>query len=458
MTGFLLLSACVDLKPGSDTQQAQFPWNEKSACEVDPADRELVLVTEGIAQDTRWDCSRHYLLNGLIYVRSGAVLTIDPGTFVLGLRADDARNDDLSGFSGLIVERGARIVADGTETDPIVFTSAGGRDGRTTGDWAGVVLMGNAPINAGTSVFFEGLPQEAANAFGGADPTHDCGTLRYVRIEFAGARLAADREINGLSLSGCGSGTEVDYVQVHFGRDDGLEIFGGTVDVRHIVISRAQDDSLDWDMGWRGRAQFVVIQQDDGDTNDGIEADNLEGVPDALPRSEPLLYNVTLIGNNDAQADQTGVVLRRGTYGVIRNAIIAGFPHAAIDVRGSEAAAGATLEEPRLAVENSFFFDIGGPGGQAYFELEAGESDDDGGFAEDDFFSDEARQNRFGASVDLLDPYNLLSPDFTLRETSDAQSSGSVPPDDGFFDTSAIFSGAMATEDWTANWTAYPSR
>ncbi len=462
------LTACTDLKPSSDRGEDTADSGTTADGGVDGgqprdpiivhpnsvcpalADRERIVVDSEVTGDTTWTCDRIYSIRGLIYVRAPFVLTIEAGTLVLGEQVAGA---DPNG-SGLVIERGARLEASGTAIDPIVFTS--GANGRTRGDWAGVILLGAAPINVGEQTTFEGLdPDDTRHEYGGDDVNHDCGTVRYVRIEFAGRRLSADKEINGLSLAACGSSTAVDFVQVHMGNDDGVELFGGTTDIRHVVITRPRDDGLDWDQGWQGRGQFIIIQQDNDATvgERGIEADNLDGMPNAFPRSFARLSQLTLVGSNADGGGQTGIVLRRGTHAVLQNAIVMGFPAEAVDVQSAESVAGTTLGD--LSIERSIFF-ANGPGGDAHFD--AAETDDDDGFSESDFFQSSDKNNRFGEDPSLGDPFNLTSPDFRPAGSSPAAGAGVSPPRDGFFDVSAQHIGALPADGpaWTDTWTAFP--
>lgn len=424
-------------------------WDPDSECPP-PWEREIVEIFDEISESRTFTCDNIYRLNGLIYVRGGT-LTIERGTWVQGV---PVTNPDEIG-TGLLVTREARIDARGTAIDPIVFSSASPVGEREPGDWAGVVLFGDAPINTGTAeegVVFEGLEDLEQNRYGGDQPTHDCGTLRYVRIEFAGARIVSNKELNGLTVAGCGSDTEIDFVQVHRGLDDALEMFGGSADVRHALLSYSGDDVFDWDQGWTGRVQYVSILQRAG-ADKGIEADNLEESEDAEPRTMPTVYNLSMYG---AGEPTLGVVLRYGSHAIIRNAIISNFGGGALDVRDATSVAGTSSDPLTLLVENTLFYN-NGPGGSVHFEVEVGGEDDDDGFQEAVFFGDAARNNVFDEDPRFVDP-DGASPDLTLGAGSPAGSGGATPPDDGFFDTDATYLGAFDPDgdDWTERWTAYP--
>ena len=240
------------------------------------------------------------------------------------------------------------------------------------------MLLGKGALNvSGGEQQVEGFPAGTPEVMfgGGANPdnTHDCGKLKYVRIEYAGYILSGDNETNGLTIGGCGDKTEIDYVQVHKGSDDGVEIFGGAVNIKHVVISQGLDDSLDWDLGWTGKAQFVVIQQDPGQGNYGFESDSNGSTPKQAPISNPEIFNVTLVGagNGKASKEQGGMLLREGTGGRMANFVITEFKDFVINVAGKETIEHAytvtgdaepyTFElkasgEQQLFLKNSMFF------------------------------------------------------------------------------------------------------
>ncbi len=172
-------------------------------------------ITGSITANTTWRAGNKYVLTGFVYVESGATLTIEPGTIIKG---------DKPTKGSLIVKPGAKIIAVGTQDKPIVFTSNQAAGQRAAGDWGGLVLLGKAPVNK-TPAYVEG---ENVSQFGGTDPADNSGQLKYVRIEFAGIAFETDKEINGLTFGGVGSGTQVDYVQVSYSGDDAYEWFGGT--------------------------------------------------------------------------------------------------------------------------------------------------------------------------------------------------------------------------------------
>ncbi len=412
---------------------------------------EPVFVEGEIAADTTWDACDTYVLDGRVYVTGGSTLTIPAGTTILGAPG-------VEGGSALLVTRGSRLVAVGTATAPIVFTSGNPEGERVTGDWAGVALMGSATTNDGACVDdgnaatpecdapgyledrLEGIEvADDRGRYGGTDDASDCGDLQYVRIEFAGAELSPDNELNGLTLGACGSGTTLSHLQIHRGKDDGVEFFGGTASIDHLVVSGPSDDGLDCDEGWRGDAQFVVIHQFGGIGDAAIECDNLGSDEDATPRTNPRLSNVTLVGAGEGRI----AVIREGMRATIRNTVAVGFDGPP-DLRAAEV--DLTTEWPsQLSWEHGYFFEAGA------WPVETGDEDDDGGYDEQAAFEDAARNNDF-----TTDPM-LASESATAPSYLPGVALPGVAP--SFGDTTADFAGAleMGGEDWLAGWTAFPA-
>jgi hypothetical protein len=417
---------------------------------------EVVDVTEDVDGDTTWTADNVYCLNTHIFVRSGT-LTIEAGTEIRGGEG-----------SSLVVTTNARLVAAGTAKAPIVFTSAQADGTRAAGDWGGVVLLGLAPINVegGTNVIegFDAMTEGIE--YGGDDEAHDCGSLEYVRIEFAGFELSEDNELNGLTLGGCGSDTNLDFIQAHLGADDGIEFFGGTASISHAIVTQPDDDGLDWDFGWSGRGQFIIVQLNSLVGNHGFEADNNEDANDAEPRSNPTIWNATLIGSNqepgEAGKTQGGMMLRRGTAGSINNSIVAYFTDWAIDV--ADYSTVLLAESGDLAVQTTFFYDNANDvldGFPAGFDVADGTEDDCEepapkcvGYDEHDLFTSDATNLFEGTEPGLNAPLDLGAPDFAPVEDSPVLAGGDTPPEG--FDIGATYYGAIGDVDWTAGWTAYP--
>lgn len=236
-----------------------------------------------------------YLLKGFAYVKPGFTLTIEPGVVIKG---------DLATKASLIIEPGAKIIAEGTADKPIVFTSNQAKGSRKPGDWGGLILLGKAPVNK-TPAIVEG---ENTTQFGGTDAADNSGILKYVRIEFAGIAFETDKEINGLTFGGVGSGTTVDYVQVSNSGDDAFEWFGGTVNAKHLISYRTLDDDFDTDNGFSGNVQYGLILRDPliadqaGDSN-GFESDNDASGTEALPKTSAKFANVSVFMGEGATID-----------------------------------------------------------------------------------------------------------------------------------------------------------
>ncbi len=387
-----------------------------------------------------------YILNGIVSVPSGSQIQIEEGT-----RIEGSTNQP----SALLVRQGGRIEANGTQANPIVFTSRRPAGQRLPGDWGGVIIIGRSTCNGqgNNDCNVEGLPAPFNNLTYGGNPVitnDDSGTLRYVRIEFAGFELTPTREINGLTLYSVGSGTEIEYVQVHKGSDDGFEFFGGTFDAKYLLATGNQDDSFDFSYGYNGRLQFLITQQDVASGDRGFEVDNNEiqnGSTNFLntPLTDPTVYNITAVGRIPAAAglDNTGLKLRRGAGGSYNNLIIGGY--------------------------RSFFLDVDD---QATFDnCDSGDLSIRGGIgalsgispiAPGTPLSCVAAASFSSSNPRLVNPISRTNPDFRPRNTSLVTSSRLVqtPPNDGFF-TPVNFVGALEpnvgpSQAWTFGWTAYP--
>ncbi|MGN6103839.1 MAG: hypothetical protein ACTHU0_01930 [Kofleriaceae bacterium] len=404
----------------------------------------LVDVPAGdLSGDIVWESKNVYTLKGYVFV-TGGTLTIEAGTVIKG-----------DNGSALTITKNAKLNAVGTAEKPIVFTSS--KANAEPGDWGGVVMLGKASINvAGGTNAIEGFPTTFGDRiqYGGTDNAHDCGKLKYARIEYAGFLLAPGNELNGLTLGGCGSATEIDYVQSHLGQDDGIEVFGGTVNLKHLVITQPDDDGLDWDLGWTGRAQYVIIQQKAGRGDKGIEADNHPNSFDATPRSAPEIWNATIIGGDGPIADhkQGGMHLRRGTAGKINNTIVAYFNQFGIDIDGAQSVAQFGTG---LTIKNTYFVKSTGSTSvwPAGFDVSGTPPvENDGGFDELVRIGQDAT-NRMDIDVKLADPKNLTAPNWKPQAGSPVLT---CPPPPAPFDTTATFCGAIGATDWTAGWTKFP--
>lgn len=281
-----------------------------------------------------------YKLRGLVYVTNGAILTIEPGTKIVG----EAGTSDKG---ALIITRSCKIIADGTADKPIVFTSEAATPQR--GDWAGLVILGNAPTNSsfnGTQGLGEieggvnnsdGLGLYGTPATQAQNPADNSGVLRYVRVEYAGFAFLPDKEINGITFGGVGSGTIVDNVQVSYANDDSFEWFGGTVNCSHLISFRTLDDDFDTDNGFSGKVQFGIALRDssvaDISKSESFESDNDANGSALLPQTAAVFSNMTVMGPKATLANTGnnlfvwGAQIRRNSTISIFNSIIMGYPN-----------------------------------------------------------------------------------------------------------------------------------
>ena len=398
-------------------------------------------IDSDITTDTVWEAGTRYVLEDKVFVEN-AQLTIEPGVIVQG-----------EAGSALIVTSGAKLFARGSRNEPVVFTSAKPEGERARGDWGGVVLLGKAPVNEPDAAI-EGVPEtDLRGRFGGSDSDHSCGVLQYTRIEFAGFEVYKNNELNGLTLGGCGANTIVQNVQVHRALDDGIEMFGGTVDLKNIVVTGAADDSIDWDWGWTGRVQFAVIQQHQDVGDNAFEGDNNGSDHSARPRSEPTFYNVTLYGSGRSAKEHRAILLREGSGGHFHNMVIDSFAIEALDTRDEVT---ALIGMNALTFSHNLLSNNGSLGNLAVAEET---DDDDFGFNEEAWIRTPSMFNKVQVESGLhASVRSESSPQFRPRgmlRTMKAKR----PPKSEFFDESAAYQGAInprATSAWLDDWTAFP--
>jgi len=321
-----------------------------------------ITVSSDITTNTTWASGSVVLLQNKVYVTNGATLTIEPGVIIRGDQATGAT---------LIISRGSKINAQGTLTNPIVFTSNQASGSRNLGDWGGVVILGNARNNqpGGVAVIEGGLDPIKAE-FGGTDDNDNSGVFSFVRIEFAGIPFQVDKEINGLTMGSVGSATKIDHVQCSFINDDAFEWFGGTVNAKYLVAFRSLDDDFDTDFGYRGNVQFGLIVRDPNiadqsasSTSEGFESDNDATGTNATPYTAPVFSNITLIGpyrgstgNAIDPKFRRALRLRRNTYTSVFNSIFTDFP-TGLHIDGSAAIANALTDSLRF--ENNLLAGMG---------------------------------------------------------------------------------------------------
>lgn len=294
---------------------------------------ENLILSGKITSNLTLKANKIYKLRGLVYVTNGATLTIEPGTKIVG-------EADKNG--ALIITKGSKIMAEGTAANPIIFTSE--KPSPKRGDWAGVVILGNAPTNAsfggqnGVGEIEGGINNsEGLGLYGGNNAADNSGVLKYVRIEYAGYAFLPDKEINGLTFGGVGNGTTVDYVEVAYANDDSFEWFGGTVNCSHLISYKGLDDDFDTDNGFSGNIQFGIAVRDpqvaDVSGSNAFESDNDANGSSLTPQTSATFSNMTIIGpiNSSApgsinQLFQNALQIRRNSSISVFNSVFTGFP------------------------------------------------------------------------------------------------------------------------------------
>lgn len=312
-------------------------------------------IQDSIATDTHWTCDQQYLLKGYVYVTAGHTLTIDAGVIVRG---------DKDSKGALIVERGAKIRIMGTASNPVIFTSNQPAGSRSYGDWGGVILCGQAPVNwAAGQAQVEGGPR---SFYGGVDPHDNSGEIHYCRIEFGGVAFTPNNEVNALTLCGVGDATQLDHIMVAYTGDDGYEWFGGTVNAKYLVSYASWDDDFDTDCGFTGKVQFGAIIRDayaaDQSGSKGWESDSyLSGTVsglsgDTTKATKCIFSNITAIGplvnpgtNSIDPQYVSGAHIRRGSGISILNSVIGGWPCGVL-VDESSASYGSTVANIGLGI------------------------------------------------------------------------------------------------------------
>ena len=406
-----------------------------------------------ITADRTISAANKNFLKGFVYVKSGATLTIEAGSVIKGISVASGER-----AASLIIEPGAKIIAEGTVDKPIVFTSDKEPGKRVTGDWGGLIICGNARVNRTNQPTIEGGPgthygNTTSDEFNG----ESSGKLKYVRIEFAGYPLEPDKEINGLTFGGVGSGTEVEFVQVSYSNDDSYEWFGGTVNAKHLIAYKGWDDDFDTDYGYTGKLQFLlsVRDKDIADTSDsnGFESDNDGDGSTNTPFTKPVFSIVTLIGpfygkvSDRTQAEveaktadaangakggkyQAAMHLRRNSSLNVYNSVFTGWPYGlrATDKKGQA--------NDGIAIENVIFAGMW----KNFYEDEK---------VSENFF------NRAGNNTILENTRQIIAKDGDYSSVvADAVKGADFSKlADSFFEK-VTYKGAFdGTNDWTEGWT-----
>jgi hypothetical protein len=408
---------------------------------VVPTDPNSNVIT-GVISSSKFYAKGKWILKGYVYVVDGATVTFEAGCVVVS---------DVAEKGALIIERGAKIIAQGTSTNPIVFTSGKAIGSRAPGDWGGIILLGKAPTNRplDPAPIIEG---GVGRQYGGTDPFDESGVLRFVRIEYAGIAAEPGSEINGLTCGGVGSGTIIENVMVSFGNDDAFEFFGGTVNAKNLIALATADDDFDFDFGYSGKIQFAVAMRkpdfvDAGDAGNGVECDNDASGSNATPITRPQMSNFTIVGPNDATGTAANhnfsMRWRRRTQFIVRNSIFIGHPDAGFSMESD-----GTLNDYMNNV-SEFRNNLVHASTNVYRSSNAN-------IASAAQIQTKAQNEgcitlATSAAADLTNPFYSITPNFLPKTGSPALSGASFTGMNSFF-TPTTFRGAMGTTNWTTGW------
>jgi hypothetical protein len=442
-----------------------------SACKKDDDDPivtdDSIKLTGNLATQTL-SKGKKYLLEGQVFVRTGQVLTVEPGAVIYG----DKRTKGT-----LIIDKGGRIVANGTANEPIVFTSNQEAGVRDRGDWGGLVILGSANTNQ-PDPSIEGITPAVvfgtlnSNQFDG----ESSGSLKYVRVEFAGIELTPNNETNSITMGGVGRGTEMEYVMVSFGGDDGFEWFGGTVNGKYLVSFCTWDDDFDVDFGWSGNVQYGLAVRypsfADQSQSNGFETDNGPNDNDVQPYTDGVFSNITVIGPIKAGTSTSNanyahaIDLRRRTSLSIFNSVFAGFPRG---VRMNQPSVLAQYQGGNGVLENNLLLGTNnatnynaGTGvtvGDVQTFWEASNTTVDGP-------ADDTKHAAAGINVDWFFGSRVAeqypsNPSFVV--TAGTSTTGAAftnakfaqPLRNAFFTKTGSFIGAFGATDWTDGWAEF---
>ena len=338
-----------------------------------------IIDVQGVIEgNVTWTKDKIYRLKGYVRVGEEAVsgtitkkgqLTIQAGTIIIGDKATKGT---------LIVQRESKLIAEGTASEPIIFTSAEGIGSRSPGDWGGVVICGKAPNNLTGVAELEGGYK---GFHGGTVADDNSGSLKYVRIEYAGIPLNPNQEINSLTMGSVGSGTKIEYIMASFGLDDSFEWFGGTVNCKYLVAYKGTDDDFDMDNGYSGTVQFGLGYRDgnlaDVSGSNGFEIDNDAAGSNLAPFTSATLANFSIIGAKGKSSDyldanfQNGAQLRRNAKVKIYNTFITGYP-AGLYIDSQRGAAKTNAANGELIVKNVVIAGTTGWGTTGFTSLNSG--------------------------------------------------------------------------------------
>lgn len=419
-------------------------------------------LTGTITSDLSLDASKSYLVDGQVYVKNNASLTIPAGTTLMFSKKDDAAVK-----SSLIISQGSKININGTADKPVVFTSAAAS--KAPGDWGALVILGKAATNTGTG-HAEGLAQTDDTKYGGSANDDNSGVITYLRLEYAGG-INADAEdewkvdkVSGLVLESVGSGTTVNHVMVSHSADDGYQFVGGTVNATHLIAFNNGDDDFDFDLGYTGKLQYLISYRTKLNSKHALRANAFESYNDEVPTlnaplTRPVVSNMTIIGPSGMKTDDNhlnqGVYIRKGTRFVIQNSIVAEYPMGALMV--------CNKTRPVLLNNTGSLFKyniVHSDSASRTFSWDK----DYAVFGDDElktFALNDVNHNSMvenSADIKLKTLYSDNAPDFTPAEGSAALTGANFDGADysSFFET-VTYRGAVGASNWTAagNWVVW---
>ena len=312
--------------------------NEGLVPPVNPVNK-IETLPATIGADLTLNSNTDYIINGQVYVKNNATLTIPAGITV-----SVSKNEARTNKSVLIITKGSKLIINGTRDKPVIFTSAA--TAKASGDWGGIMLLGKAPINvpAGKENL-AGLPVSTDTEYGGSMPNDNSGSINFLRMEYCGGinhenedEWALDKA-SGLVLAAVGSGTKLDNIMVEHSRDDAFQFVGGTVNATHLIGFNNGDDDFDFDHGYTGKLQFLISYRSQLTSTHAIRANGMESYNDEVPTTnppltKPIISNMTIIGPQGSEAFKTdlnqGVYIRKGTRFIMQNSIIAEYPQGAL--------------------------------------------------------------------------------------------------------------------------------
>lgn len=396
----------------------------------------VVEVTGTLPNQEVWSSDKEYILSGTV-VFSGSELIIEPGTIVKGKPG-----------SALIIAKGSKLNAVGTQEAPIVFSSIKSEGKRARGDWSGIYLLGDSTING------EGLVAGLNMEFGGTDRQSSCGSVQHVRIEFAGHFLAGS-ESPAMTIGACGSNTKISNLHIHKPLAKGVSVLGGSVNMKNILVSGAGSSGLDWDLGWDGNLQYLIVQMHPDDGQSALSGSSFNHLERIGVHSGPTIANASLIGAGSNLISHQGIFLKDSGL-KIYNSFATGFTSGSVDIAGVDAE--ALSNDGKLIFDNMFFYES--VRNAEYFADESGaRKNDDLGFNEEQFFYQKTKSS-FGVELALNEDFsNIFKPDFAPEKHSLLNKTSIQSELDSFFDATS-FAGAVEavdTEQRWYSWTQFPS-